>query len=144
MKQGTKWHKNMIKNIDHIAIAVHDLQSALERFRVLTGATEEQVRIEEVPSEKVRVAFIAIGNSKIELVEPLVPDSPIAKFLDKRGEGLHHIALETANLEAETARTANAGLSPISAPSSGAGKKKIVFFNPKDTNRVLIEFVQKM
>ena len=84
----------MISNIDHIAIAVHDLQSALERFRVLTGATQEQIRIED--------------------------------------------------LEAETARTAHAGLSPISPPSAGAGKKKIVFFNPKETGKVLIEFVQKL
>lgn len=134
----------MISNIDHIAIAVHDLQSALERFRVLTGATQEQIRIEDVPSEKVRVAFIDIGSSKIELLEPLGKESPVAKFLEKRGEGLHHIALETTDLEAETARTAHAGLSPISPPSAGAGKKKIVFFNPKETGKVLIEFVQKL
>ncbi len=133
----------MISNIEHIAIAVHDLQSALERFKALTGATEEQIRIEEVSSEKVRVALIQIGSSKIELMEPLGADSSIAKFLEKRGEGLHHIALETTDLEAETARTTNEGFPPLSAPSPGAGKKKIVFFNPKDTNRVLIEFVQK-
>ena len=134
----------MISNIDHIAIAVHDLQSALERFKALTGITDEQIRIEEVLSEKVRVAFIQVGSSKIELLEPLSSDSPIIKFLEKRGEGLHHIALETVDLEAEMARTATAGLSPLSPPSRGAGKKKIVFFNPKDTHRVLIEFVQKL
>ncbi len=134
----------MISNIDHIAIAVHDLEKALAQFSVLTGASDEQIRIEKVPSEKVRVAFITIGNSKIELIEPMGTDSPIAKFLEKRGEGLHHIALETSDLEAETARTEQADISPLSAPSSGAGKKKVVFFNPKDTSRVLIEFVQKM
>jgi len=134
----------MISNIDHIAIAVHDLEKALAQFSVLTGASDEQIRIEEIPSEKVRVAFITIGDSKIELIEPMGTDSPIANFLEKRGEGLHHIALETSDLEAETARTAQADISPLSAPSSGAGKKKIVFFNPKDTSRVLIEFVQKM
>ena len=134
----------MISNIDHIAIAVHDLKSALERFKALTGITDEQIRIEEVLSEKVRVAFIQVGSSKIELLEPLGSDSPIIKFLEKRGEGLHHIALETVDLEAEMARTATAGLSPLSPPSTGAGKKKIVFFNPKDTHRVLIEFVQKL
>lgn len=134
----------MISNIDHIAIAVHDLEKALAQFSVLTGASDEQIRIEEVPSEKVRVAFITIGNSRIELIESMETESPIAKFLEKRGEGLHHIALETTDLEAETTRTEQAGISPLSAPSSGAGKKKIVFFNPKDTNRVLIEFVQKM
>lgn len=133
----------MISNIDHIAIAVHDLDQALERFKALTGATEEQIRLDEVPAEKVRVAFIRIGNSKIELMEPLDPTSPVARFLEKRGEGLHHIALETKDLDAEIARTAKEKLLPLSKPSEGAGNKKIVFFNPKDTGRVLVEFVQK-
>lgn len=134
----------MISNIDHIAIAVRDLESALERFKALTGAADEQIHIEEVPSEKVRVAFIQVGSSKIELLEPLGTNSPIAKFLEKRGEGLHHIALETQDIEAEIARTAKEDLLPLSRPSEGAGKKKIVFFNPKDTGRVLVEFVQKI
>ncbi len=134
----------MISNIDHIAIAVKDLYHALERFRVLTGAADEQIRIEEVPSEKVRVAFIQVGGSKIELVEPLDTSSPIAGFLEKRGEGLHHIALETPDLEAEISRAAKEKLLPLSPPSEGAGKKKIVFFNPKDTSRVLVEYVQKI
>ncbi|MCG8341463.1 MAG: methylmalonyl-CoA epimerase [Chlorobiales bacterium] len=134
----------MISNIDHIAIAVHDLQNALERFRVLTGASDEKIRIEEVPSEKVRVAFIQVGSSKIELLEPLETTSPIAGFLEKRGEGLHHIAFETENLEAELQRTSRENLLPLSQPTEGAGKKKIVFFNPQDTGRVLVEFVQKI
>ncbi|ASQ90674.1 methylmalonyl-CoA epimerase [Prosthecochloris sp. GSB1] len=134
----------MIENIDHIAIAVSDLESALERFMALTGIAPGNIRIEEVPSEKVRVAFIPLGGSKIELLEPMGNDSPIGKFLQKRGEGLHHIALETADIEAETSRAAAEGLQPISPPSTGAGNKKIVFFNPKDTNRVLVEFVQKL
>lgn len=134
----------MISNIDHIAIAVRDLDNALERFKALTGAADEQIRIEEVPSEKVRVAFIQVGSSKIELLEPLGTNSPIAKFLEKRGEGLHHIALETQDIETEIARTAKEDLLPLSEPSLGAGKKKIVFFNPKDTGRVLVEFVQKI
>ncbi|UZJ42383.1 methylmalonyl-CoA epimerase [Prosthecochloris sp. SCSIO W1101] len=134
----------MISNIDHIAIAVHDLENALERFRTLIGATDEQILIEEVPSEKVRVAFIQIGNSKIELLEPLGTASPITRFLEKRGEGLHHIALETENLEAEIKRTVKENLLPISAPSEGAAGKKVVFFNPKDTGKVLVEFIQKI
>ncbi len=134
----------MISNIDHIAIAVRDLESALERFKVLTGAADTEIRIEEVPSEKVRVAFIRIGSSKIELLEPLEENSPVAGFLEKRGEGLHHIALETEDIEAEIRRTARDDLLPLSQPSTGAGKKKIVFFNPKDTGRVLVEFVQKI
>ncbi|UZJ38531.1 MULTISPECIES: methylmalonyl-CoA epimerase [unclassified Prosthecochloris] len=134
----------MISNIDHIAIAVHDLENSLERFKILTDATDAQIRIEEVPSEKVRVAFIQIGNSKIELLEPLGTASPITRFLEKRGEGLHHIALETENLEAEIKRTVKENLLPISAPSEGAGGKKVVFFNPKDTGKVLVEFIQKI
>lgn len=134
----------MISNIDHIAIAVHDLEKSLERFKILTDATDAQIRIEEVPSEKVRVAFIQIGNSKIELLEPLGTASPITRFLEKRGEGLHHIALETENLEAEIKRTVKENLLPISAPSEGAGGKKVVFFNPKDTGKVLVEFIQKI
>lgn len=134
----------MISNIDHIAIAVHDLENSLEKFKILTDATDAQIRIEEVPSEKVRVAFIQIGNSKIELLEPLGTASPITRFLEKRGEGLHHIALETENLEAEIKRTVKENLLPISAPSEGAGGKKVVFFNPKDTGKVLVEFIQKI
>lgn len=134
----------MISNIDHIAIAVNDLDSAIQQFAALTGIEPESVHIEEVPSEKVRVAFIAVGLSKIELLEPLDRSGPIATFLEKRGEGLHHIALETANLDKELERTRKENLHPLSSPSTGAGKKKIVFFNPKDTSRVLIEFVQKM
>ncbi len=134
----------MISNIDHIAIAVKNLDESLERFRTLTGASGNQIRIEEVVSEKVRVAFIQIGGSKIELLEPLDPTSPIARFLEKRGEGLHHISLETDDLEAEIRRTAEENLLPLSPPSEGAGKKKIVFFNPKDTGKVLVEFVQKI
>lgn len=134
----------MISKIDHIAIAVHDLENALERFRTLIGATDEQILIEEVPSEKVRVAFIQVGNSKIELLEPLGTAGPISKFLEKRGEGLHHIALETENLEAEIERAVKENLLPISNPSEGAGGKKVVFFNPKDTSKVLVEFIQKI
>ena len=134
----------MISNIDHIAIAVKNLEESLERFRTLTGAADDQIRIEKVLSEKVRVAFIQIGGSKIELLEPLDAMSPIARFLEKRGEGLHHISLETDDLDAEIGRTAKENLLPLSPPSEGAGKKKIVFFNPKDTGKVLVEFVQKI
>ncbi|MBF0586711.1 methylmalonyl-CoA epimerase [Prosthecochloris sp. N3] len=134
----------MIKSIDHIAIAVSDLDKAVERYTALIGTTPDAARIEEVPSEHVRVAFLSIGGTKIELLEPLNSDGPIARFLEKKGEGLHHIALETEDLEEETRRTAGEGIIPISEPSTGANNKKVVFFNPKDTNRVLIEFVQKL
>ena len=121
----------MISNIDHIAIAVRNLDSAVERFRALTGVGPDDIRIEEVPSENVRVAFIPIGDSKIELLEPLSDESPLSKFLEKRGDGLHHIALETDDLETETRRAESSGIAPLSAPSMGAGNKKIVFSTRK-------------
>ena len=92
----------MITKIDHIAIAVQNLESALETFRNVIGCAPEAIRIEEVSSEKVRVAFIIIGETKIELLEPLSDESPIAKFIAKNGDGMHHIALQTDDINKET------------------------------------------
>ncbi|NMW19007.1 MAG: methylmalonyl-CoA epimerase [Chlorobiaceae bacterium] len=133
----------MIKKIDHIAIAVQNLESALDTFRNVIGCDPETIRIEEVDSEKVRVAFITIGESKIELLEPLSDESPIAKFLAKNGDGMHHIALETDDIDKETERLASVNIHPLGLPKEGAGGKKIMFLHPKETNRVLIEFAQK-
>ena len=133
----------MIKKIDHIAIAVQNLDSALDTFRNVIGCDPATIRIEEVDSEKVRVAFITIGESKIELLEPLSDESPIAKFLAKNGDGMHHIALETDNIDKETERLASLNIHPLGLPKEGAGGKKIMFLHPKETNRVLIEFAQK-
>ncbi|MEI7748800.1 MAG: methylmalonyl-CoA epimerase [Chlorobiaceae bacterium] len=133
----------MIKKIDHIAIAVQNLESALETFRNVLGCAPGAIRIEEVPSEKVRVAFITLGDSKIELLEPLSDESPIAKFLAKNGEGMHHIALETDDIEKETERLTSVNINPLGLPKEGAGGKKIMFLHPKETNRVLLEFAQK-
>ncbi len=133
----------MINKIDHIAIAVHNLESALETFRNVLGCAPGAIRIEEVASEKVRVAFITLGESKIELLEPLNDESPIAKFLAKNGEGMHHIALATDNIEEERERLALLNINPLAPPKEGAGGKKIMFLHPKETNKVLLEFAQK-
>ena len=133
----------MITKIDHIAIAVQNLESALETFRNVIGCAPEAIKIEEVASEKVRVAFITIGETKIELLEPLSDESPIAKFLAKNGDGMHHIALQTDDINKETERLASLNINPLSLPKEGAGGKKIMFLHPKETNRVLIEFAQK-
>ena len=133
----------MITKIDHIAIAVQNLESALETFRNVIGCAGEAIRIEEVASEKVRVAFITIGETKIELLEPLSDESPIAKFLAKNGDGMHHIALQTDDINKETERLESLNIKPLSLPKEGAGGKKIMFLHPKETNRVLIEFAQK-
>ena len=133
----------MINKIDHIAIAVTNLESALETFTHILGCAPEAIRIEEVASEKVKVAFITIGETKIELLEPLSDESPIAKFLAKNGDGMHHIALETDDIDKETQRLASLNIKPLGLPKEGAGGKKIMFLHPKETNRVLIEFAQK-
>ena len=133
----------MIKKIDHIAIAVQNLESALETFHNVLGCAPGAIRIEEVPSEKVRVAFISIGETKIELLEPMSDESPIAKFLAKNGDGMHHIALETDDIEKETERLRSVNINPLGLPKEGAGGKKIMFLHPKETNRVLLEFAQK-
>ena len=133
----------MIKKIDHIAIAVQNLESALETFQNVLGCAPGAIRIEEVSSEKVRVAFISIGETKIELLEPMSDESPIAKFLAKNGDGMHHIALETDDIEKETERLASVNINPLGLPKEGAGGKKIMFLHPKETNRVLLEFAQK-
>ncbi|MBM3421688.1 MAG: methylmalonyl-CoA epimerase [Chlorobi bacterium] len=132
----------MIRKIDHIAIAVQNLESALETFRNVLGCAPESITVEEVPSEKVRVAFIPVGETKIELLQPLADDSPISKFLQKNGDGMHHIALETDDLEQETRRITALNLSTLGAPKEGAGGKSIVFLHPKETNRVLMEFTE--
>ncbi len=133
----------MIKKIDHIAIAVQNLETALETFRNVLGCGNGAIRIEEVPSENVRVAFISIGETKIELLEPMSNESPIAKFLAKNGDGMHHIALETDDIDNEVERLRSVNINPLGLPKEGAGGKKIMFLHPKETNRVLLEFAQK-
>jgi methylmalonyl-CoA/ethylmalonyl-CoA epimerase len=133
----------MITKIDHIAIAVQNLESALETFRNVLGCAPGSITIEDVPSEKVRVAFIPVGETKIELLQPLGDDSPISKFLAKNGDGMHHIALQSDDIDAETARIASLNITTLGVPKEGAGGKRIVFLHPKETNRVLLEFTGK-
>ncbi len=132
----------MINRLDHIAIAVQDLDAALGTFVSVLGCDPGSIVIEEVPSEKVRVAFIPIGESHIELLEPLGDEGAVSKFLAKNGEGMHHIALATDDLGQETERVTSLGLNPLGQPSTGAGGKKIVFLHPRQTNRVLFELVE--
>ncbi|UWX56897.1 methylmalonyl-CoA epimerase [Chlorobaculum sp. MV4-Y] len=132
----------MIHRIDHIAIAVEHLDSAIDTWVNLLGCDRSTVTIHEVPSEKVRAAFIPIGETKIELLEPLGDDGPIAKFLSKNGAGMHHIALATDGVDAEAKRVSALDITSLGEPSAGAGGKKIVFLHPRDTSRVLVEFVE--
>jgi len=132
----------MIDRIDHIAIAVQDLNSAVDTFVAVLGCERSSVTIHEVPAEKVRVAFIPVGQTKIELLEPLGDEGAIAKFLSKNGEGMHHIALATDDLNRETERAAGLGLTPLGEPSEGANDKRIVFLHPRQTSHVLVEYVE--
>ncbi len=132
----------MIDRIDHIAIAVENLDNAIDTFVSLLGCDRSSVAIHEVPAEKVRAAFILVGQTKIELLEPLGDDGPVSKFLSKNGEGMHHIALATDGVVEEAARVKTLGLTPLGEPSTGAGGKRIVFLHPRQTNRVLVELVE--
>ncbi len=132
----------MIK-IDHIGIAVRDMAASNELFHRLLG--EAHYKVESVESEHVATSFFNIGDSKIELLEASDPESPIAKFIEKRGEGIHHIAFEVDDIRAETARLEAEGFIALNRePKRGADNKLVVFFHPKSTNGVLVELCQSM
>ncbi len=128
----------MLKKIDHIGIAVHSISNARKFYEDALGLTCE--RIEEVASQKVRTAFFTLGETHIELLEPTAPDSPIAKFLKKRGEGIHHVAYLSDALEDQLHQAKEQGCSLINErPVTGAGGKQIAFLHPKSTSGVLTE-----
>ena len=127
-----------MEKIDHIAIAVHSIEEALPFYQETLGLSLD--RIEEVPSQKVRVAFVQIGDSKIELLEPTSPDSPISRFLETRGPGIHHLALETGSLAERLQSMGDQGVRLIDkSPKPGAHGKQIAFVHPKATGGVLLE-----
>ncbi|MEM0215424.1 MAG: methylmalonyl-CoA epimerase [Archaeoglobaceae archaeon] len=126
--------------IDHIGIAVKNLSEAIKTFEALGFELEE---IEEVKEQKVKVAMLPIGESRIELLEATSDDSAIAKFLASRGEGIHHIALNIQNIESALKKAKESGVKLIDEkPRIGAGGKKVAFLHPKSTHGVLIEFVE--
>ena len=124
--------------VDHLGIAVPDLQQALQLWRDQLGL--ELTGIEEVESEGVRVAVLQAGSTRIELLEPLGPESPIAKHLDKRGPGIHHLALKVDQLEATQKQLTEAGKPPLREHAQpGAGGAMINFLHPKHSGGVLLE-----
>lgn len=127
--------------IDHIGIAVKSLAEALPVWSALLGI--DAAGEEEVPSEQVRVAFFGSGAGRIELLEATGPDSPIAKYIDRRGPGVHHVCLRVADLEAALARASRSGLEPI-APGirTGAGGRRVAFLHPRVTGGVLLELAE--
>lgn len=135
----TQYHP--MQKIEHIGIAVRDLASANETYTKLLGTAP--YKSERVESEAVETSFFRIGESKIELLQATNADSAIAKSIEKRGEGIHHIALAVEDIEAEVARLKAEGFTPISgAPKPGADGKLVFFFHPKSANGVLIELCQ--
>lgn len=131
----------MLKKINHIGIAVKSLENSIPFYRDQLGMTFEGT--EEVAEQKVRVAFLQIGESRIELLEPTSEDSPIAKFLEKKGEGVHHMAYEVDDVVATLADLKEKGIRLIDeTPRRGAHNSLIAFLHPKATGGVLTEICQ--
>jgi methylmalonyl-CoA/ethylmalonyl-CoA epimerase len=128
--------------IEHLGIAVKELEKSIPLFEQLLNTP--CYKTEKVDSEGVNTAFFKTGESKIELLEATKEDSPIQKFIDKKGEGIHHIAFEVENIEAEMKRLSALGFELLNAaPKNGADNKLVCFLHPKTTNGVLIELCQE-
>lgn len=133
----------IMEKLEHIGIAVKNLSSANELFARLLG--KEHYKIEEVASEGVRTSFFELNGVKIELLEATNEDSPIAKFIEKRGEGIHHLAFEVTNIEQSIESYREKGFEPIKPePKPGADNKMICFLHPKSTQGVLVELCQEV
>lgn len=126
--------------IDHIAIVVKDLESALENFKNVLSISH--VDMEDVPTEKVKVAILNLEDTKIELVQPLEPDSPISKFLTEKGEGIHHLAITADDIEKDVERASSNGAKILGGIRNGSYGRKITFIHPKSVNGVLMEICQ--
>ena len=131
----------MKTTIDHLGIAVKSLDESLKFYRDQLGL-EVSLR-ETVEHEKVNVAMLPLGEPRIELLEPTTPDSVIGKFLDKRGEGLHHIAIRVPDLIASVAKLKSSGARLLNEPRQGAGGHLYVFVHPQSTGGVLLELIQQ-
>jgi len=132
-----------MRKIDHIGIAVKDIEASNKVFSTIFG--KENYKAEKVELEGVATSFFQIGDSKIELVAATNPDSPIAKYLEKNRESLHHIAFDVEDIEKEMKRLQNAGIRTLNEkPKKGADNKLICFLHPRDTNGVLIELCQEI
>jgi methylmalonyl-CoA/ethylmalonyl-CoA epimerase len=131
----------MIQQIDHLGIVVRNLDESIEYYETALGLHCHGR--EEVASQKVRTAFFVVGDVHLELLEPTSEDSPIAKFLEKNGEGIHHIAFAVDNIEGQLKQAAAAGVRLIhEVPFVGAADKLVAFLHPKSTRGVLTEFCQ--
>jgi len=133
-----------MKRIDHVAIIVRNLEQALVFYRDTLGLVPSEVK--EVPSEQVRIAFLPMGGpggSEIELIEPLNLDSSLGRFLEKRGEGLHHICLEVENIDSALQEMRERGAPVLDQHPRQAAEGRAFFLHPKGTNGVLLELLER-
>ena len=133
-----------MKRIVHVAIIVHNIEQALLFYRDTLGLVPSAIK--EVPSEQVRIAFLPMGGpggSEIELIEPLNSDSSLARFLEKRGEGLHHICLEVTDIDASLRELQERGASVLAREPRQAAEGRAIFLHPKGTNGVLLELLDR-
>jgi len=131
-----------MEKIEHIGVAVKSLADSIPIFEKLLNT--ECYKTELVASEKVNTAFFKMGDSKIELLESTDASGVVSKFIDKNGEGLHHIAFEVTNIDEEITRLKNSGFIVLNEPKKGADNKLICFLHPKSTNGILIELCQEI
>lgn len=132
-----------MNKIEHIGIAVANLEEAEARYELLLNA--KAYKREAVDSERVVTSFLMIGDTKIELIAASSEESTIAKYIEKKGEGMHHIAYAVDDLSVEIARLISEGFQPISKePKKGADNKMVFFFHPKSANGVLVELCQEI
>lgn len=131
-----------MRKIEHIGIAVKDLEKSNELFRKILG--KEYFKTEIVEGEGVETSFFQVGETKVELLQATRPDSPIAKYLEKKSEGIHHIAFDVEDILAEVARLKAEGFEILNeTPKEGADNKLVVFLHPRSTNGVLVELCQE-
>lgn len=126
--------------VDHVAIAVNNVSEALKNYEKILKI--DKIDIEEVPTERVKVAILRLEDTRIELMEPTADDSPIKKFLTDRGEGMHHIAITADDIENDVERAIANGTRMIGNIRTGSYGRKITFIHPKSMNGVLTEFCQ--
>ena len=133
----------MIEKIDHIGIAVKDLNEGIERYEKLLGL--RCTGVEEIEEQRVKVAMIPAGDVNIELLQSTHPEGPIARFLDRKGEGFHHIAYKVTNIEEELEKLKGRNVRLIDKiPRTGAHGAKIAFIHPKSTGGLLVELVERV
>jgi methylmalonyl-CoA/ethylmalonyl-CoA epimerase len=141
--KSTNIYKTMNMKVEHIGLAVKDLKESGSLFSKLFG--QDSYKVEKVESEGVTTSFFKCGDTKIELLEATNKESPIAKFIEKRGEGIHHIAFEVEDIHSEMKRLSEEGFTILNPePKKGADNKMVCFLHPKTTNSVLIELCQEI